>query len=193
MKSFQLFIHRYYDSIKLILLAVILGFCMLIFASDIASKYQDVSRNNKQSAERATAVKNILSSIKNENDKQTVIINQQIRALCVVIIETAGQEGLNKLDPQSAERCKNLASANQPYGTNVSTTPSHPNQKSSTSKTQEPTTSNPPADDSKSGNNPGSSRSVSSGIEQTIKGITDAPVDFLNRTLTGLEQVLIRR
>jgi hypothetical protein len=68
-----------------------------------------VAKNDADARERSAAVSQVAEAVKAESERQTEIINRQFRAICIIIIETSGQEGLDKLDPESRERCENLA------------------------------------------------------------------------------------
>lgn len=109
MKRVQVFVHKNYESIKLVLLVI-------IFLMAFVTITHQIQKNNQDAIDRAEAVESVLDAdrqiidaIKNETNEQTVIINRQFRALCILIIETSGQEGLQKLDPDSRARCEQLA------------------------------------------------------------------------------------
>lgn len=102
----QLFIHRYYESIKLTLLIVLVALSVIIILNQIET-------NNTAAEGRTAAVGTVLDNIKNESENQTEIINRQFRAICIIIIETSGQEGLDKLDPETRSRCENLDAPSQ--------------------------------------------------------------------------------
>jgi len=102
----QVFVHRYYESIKLTLLV----FLVLLGVFTILTQ---IDRNNKEDQKRDADTAQIISENKATNDEQTDVINRQFRALCILLIETSGQEGLNKLDEESRKRCENL-DANEP-------------------------------------------------------------------------------
>lgn len=104
-KRVQVFIHRWYDSIKLVLLVIIVG---LVLVGLVANQ----NANADSSKQRAEAVLQIMRAIqdqqeliKGENDKQTVIINRQFQALCFLLAETSGQEALKQLDPPLESQC----------------------------------------------------------------------------------------
>lgn len=89
--------------------------------------------NRAQEASQLQGVKNIIASIRNEEDRQeakidrqTRTINGQFHALCVVLIETSGQQGLQQLDPTTKERCRqSLGKARQgSSSTDAAVTPS---------------------------------------------------------------------
>lgn len=98
----QVFIHRYYDAIKLTLLMILVALSVLIVLNQLES-------NDQASKGRQEAIGQVLQGITTETNKQTDVINRQLRALCIVIIETSGQEGLDKLDPETRSRCENLS------------------------------------------------------------------------------------
>lgn len=109
MKKFQMFIHRHYDTIKLTLIVIIF---ILTFMAVVGQ----IQKNNRDTIDRADAVaevleadKEIVKSIKAETEAQTKIINRQFRALCILIIDTSGEEGLAKLDADSRQQCERLA------------------------------------------------------------------------------------
>jgi len=100
-KKIQLFVNRYYESIKLTLLIILLGIAVFTVVNEI-------EQNEKASIARAAAVSQVAEAVKSETEAQTEVINKQFRALCIIIVETSGQEGLDKLDPDSRARCENL-------------------------------------------------------------------------------------
>lgn len=98
----QLFIHRYYENIKLLLLVVILG---LLSYAVLAI----LSNNAESSKDRGEGIIRIVESIERETDEQTKTINRQFQALCFLLAETAGPEALKQLDPPFEEQCRDLA------------------------------------------------------------------------------------
>lgn len=104
-KRIQLFVNRYYEAIKLTLLIILLGLAVLTIMKQLES-------NDQASIERTRAVAQVAESVKRETEAQTEIINKQFRAICIVIVETSGQSGLDKLDPDSRARCENLQADN---------------------------------------------------------------------------------
>lgn len=103
MKRVQLFIHRYYETIKLALLVLLVLLSAFIITAQIIE-------NDTRSRYRTQAVAEVADAVKKETEAQTVIINRQFRAICILIIETSGVEGLSKLDDESRRRCENLDS-----------------------------------------------------------------------------------
>lgn len=100
-RQLQIFIHRHYENIKLVLLVVILtliGYGILAILSDSAA----------DSKARGDAVIRIVKSVERESDKQTKIINRQFQALCFLLVETSGADTLKQLDPPLEEQCRNL-------------------------------------------------------------------------------------
>lgn len=102
MKNLQVFVHRYYDGLKLFLLIILVIMSLFIILKQLAE-------NNSRAEGRTRAVSEVVTAVQEENKKQTEIINRQFTALCILIFETSGQEGLNKLDPETRARCENLA------------------------------------------------------------------------------------
>lgn len=102
MKRFQLFIHRYYDGIKLIL-----SLAILILVT--YSLLNQIQINAEASKERGDAVLEVSKTIKEETAAQTEVINRQFQALCFLVVETAGADALKQLDPPLEEQCRNLA------------------------------------------------------------------------------------
>lgn len=101
-KKLQIIIHRYYDTIKLALLVVTLILAALIFLAVIQS-------SSNASKARQQSITQIVKAIQEESESQTDIINRQFRAICFLIIETAGHEALKQLDEETRARCENLA------------------------------------------------------------------------------------
>lgn len=112
-KRTQLFIHKHYGTIKLILLVIIFG---LIAVSYLTL----VTQNQEASRSRAEAVINVVESIEKETEQQTKDLeldtkrqtdafNRQFQAMCFLIIEIAGPDALKRIDPPLKEQCKNLA------------------------------------------------------------------------------------
>lgn len=100
-KRVQLFIHKWYDTIKLsmiICILVLTGFGIL----------NVIALNADESRERGEAVIKVTEQISRENDEQTDKINRQFQALCFIIIQTAGREALSQLDPPLEDQCRNL-------------------------------------------------------------------------------------
>jgi hypothetical protein len=104
-KRVQIFIHRWYDAIKLVLLVIIVG---LVLVGLVVNQ----NANADSSKQRADAVIQIMKAIKeqqelikDENDEQTVIINRQFQALCFLLAQTSGQEALRQLDPPLESQC----------------------------------------------------------------------------------------
>lgn len=102
-RSIQLFIHRFYDAIKLVMLFV-------IFLLVILSIFYQLEGNQRASAERGRAILAITKTISSETEKQTETINRQLQALCFLLVETSGEETLRQLDPPLEEQCRDLAS-----------------------------------------------------------------------------------
>lgn len=98
----QVFINRYYESIKLVLLVVILALVAYTFLNTLAS-------NAESSRHRGEAVIRIVKAIEEKTDDQTKVINRQFQALCFLLVETSGQDGLKQLDPPLEQQCRNLA------------------------------------------------------------------------------------
>lgn len=98
----QLFVHRWYESIILVLLVSIAG--LIIF-----NLFTTQNSYAESSKERGEAVIDIVKTIKEENEKQTVIINRQFQALCFLLVETSGTESLKRLDPPLEQQCLELA------------------------------------------------------------------------------------
>ena len=102
-KTFQQAAHRHEGVIQNILFAATVILVLVILGNQLES-------NSRISEERARGVTEVITSVEAENEEQTELINRQFRALCVIIIQTSGQEGLQQLDGQTQERCRNLAS-----------------------------------------------------------------------------------
>ena len=151
MKRLQIFIHKYYDSIKLILLLCILALVTYTLLSQI-------HLNALASKERGEAVIEITHKIQEESEKQTEAINRQLQALCFLVIETSGAQALRQIDPPLEEQCRNLASelqqeqqarTVQPNRVAAPTTPvaTAPDNQAPAPTVQTPTTSSPPDPD----------------------------------------------
>lgn len=119
MKKVQLFIHRQYDAIKLTILVLLVMMSVFTILSQIA-------QNDHDARERSAAVAEVANNVKAESEAQTIIINRQFRAICILIIETSGQEGLDKLDPESKKRCENLTEEPTPLEPTQATPESQP-------------------------------------------------------------------
>jgi hypothetical protein len=104
--AIQLFLRRYYDVIKLVLLVFIAAMAVYFLVNATTTQ----TRNTR---ERIQNTEKIVQSIQEESRLQTEIINDQFRALCIVIFQTSGQEGLEKLDPPLETICKNLSVDNE--------------------------------------------------------------------------------
>ena len=175
MKNVQLFIHRHYETIKLvlILLTVMLGLIILSSAQ---------AESNRNSRERADAVLEITRSIKRETEKQTEIINRQFQALCLVLMQVSGEDALKRLDPPIEQRCRELAKpqrakpappvAVEPQPSNgISTAPqAKPEKQSSPRQTPLPGKPNYQQPDPNS-----------NGLGRTLQGIAQPIFDLLNQ------------
>lgn len=109
MKNLQLFIHRHYDAIKLGLIVVIFALTFVAVIGNIQQAAQNTIEREEAVKELLEADRKITDSIKDETEAQTKIINRQFRALCILIIDTSGEEGLAKLDADSRAQCERLA------------------------------------------------------------------------------------
>lgn len=107
--SVQVFIHRYYEVIKLTLLVVLIILSVFTILSQLAQNEENRERDVANVADLAEAVRIESEASRKENQGQSELINRQFRALCIIIIETSGQEGLDKLDAESRARCENLS------------------------------------------------------------------------------------
>lgn len=147
MKTIQLFIHRNYEAIRLSLLVVL----VLLSAFAILSQ---LAYNDAAARRRAAVVSDVAEQVRIENENQTKIINRQFRALCIIIIETSGQEGLDKLDPESKKKCENLSMSESEELSGESVSPSAQTQSSpaspSSSANNTPHDSTPQPDNSQS-------------------------------------------
>lgn len=117
MKNLQLWLHQHRDDLKfgLIVIGVFVGFIILFNILRNQSLLSEAIRSNEQqSIERTRATRQIINTMKEENEGQTRTINRQFRALCILIIEISGQEGLDQLDPESRKRCENLSADDEP-------------------------------------------------------------------------------
>ena len=101
-RDVQIFIHKHYETIKLVLLFLTFGIVIYLVVSFSMA-------NSEASRTRAEAVIDIVKSIETETDEQTKIINRQFQALCFLLVETSGEEALKRLDPPIEEQCRNLA------------------------------------------------------------------------------------
>jgi hypothetical protein len=102
LKRIQFAINHYYDSIKLFLLVCIFGLVAY-------GLYYQNNVNSGEIQDRQKSQATIIDAIKNESEAQTKTINRQFKALCVIVVETSGQEGLDKLDADTRESCEKLA------------------------------------------------------------------------------------
>src|SRR5690606_8805409 len=109
MKNLQIFIHRHYDAIKLGLITVIFILTFLAVIGNIQQAAQNTIERENAVKELLKADQKTTQSIKDETEAQTKIINRQFRALCILIIDTSGEEGLAKLDADSRVQCERLA------------------------------------------------------------------------------------
>lgn len=101
-RKVQVFIHRYYDAIKIVMLLIIMSLVGLFFLYQIQS-------NAEASARRGEAVLALTKTIEDKTDNQTRLQTRQMQALCYIIIQIAGQEALSTLDPPLEEQCRDLA------------------------------------------------------------------------------------
>ncbi|WP_425005745.1 hypothetical protein [Mycolicibacterium sp. S3B2] len=101
-RQVQLFIHRYYDAIKLVMLFIILAMVGLgiLYQFEI---------NARADEERGKAILTLTSTIEDKTDGQTALQTRQMQALCYLIVQTAGEDALTQLDPPLEEQCRNLA------------------------------------------------------------------------------------
>ena len=76
--------------------------------------WQQFDLNQKAASNRLKAVESITTSIKDETDAQTKLINRQFQAMCVLIIDTSGRKGLERLDPDTQQRCRDLLGTQLP-------------------------------------------------------------------------------
>lgn len=67
------------------------------------------SQAQKASKIRDEAVQEVVTAIQVESEVQTTTINRQFKAICLLIIETSGDEVLQKLDPETRKRCESLS------------------------------------------------------------------------------------
>lgn len=112
-----------------------------------------------QSAAQLKGVKDVITSVKAEEanqeraiKQQTAIINRQFQAICVIVIETSGQQGLQQLDPTTEERCRSVltkAQRNDQTTTQGNVQPQSPairRQRPSSATQPQKTTVNPSGD-----------------------------------------------
>lgn len=148
MKNIQMFIHKYYDVIKLVLSVLNIGLVMflILYAQSLQA----------QSAKtRGELIVEITQSIQRETKEQTKIINRQFKALCLLIVEQGGQTALDKLDTDTRRRCETLAIATakeqsvvhdvSPYSAPMPTIKSY----TPPAVTEPPTSYTPPKEDTK--------------------------------------------
>jgi hypothetical protein len=173
-RGLQVFIHRNYDAIKLIALAIILGVVILAF-------YTQLATNAENSTKRAKAVLEVVNIVKAENEKQTTVINRQFQALCFLLVETSGREALKQLDPPLEQQCLDLASElreqererQASVGSSPSSDTSNPRPSASTS----PKTPSNPAQQE---------QSTPSEPEQDLGPLLQPTVDLIDDVLGGL-------
>lgn len=100
-KRVQLFAHRYYGSIKMFLLIILLGLA-------VGTVIYQMKQYEQASIDRTRAVAEVADAVKRETEVQTDIINRQFRAICLLIVDTSGASGLERLDNITRERCEDL-------------------------------------------------------------------------------------
>lgn len=104
----QMFIHRHYDNIKLVLQFVII-FLVIATIININTVSDRLSSENTESRDV------VLQRIDRETQEQTKAIqhqteslNQQFQALCFITVQIAGPEVLMQIDPPLEEQCRDL-------------------------------------------------------------------------------------
>lgn len=147
MTSPRLFVHRHYDTLKIvgIYVNVLLAGGLFLYAINLGA-----------TGERRTTevTKQIVQATKDEQAKQTAILQKQLRddarrsqAMCVLLFELVGQTALKNIDPTVRRDCLNRVGEqeeerNQPSRADSSPAPTQP--QSETQRSTEPTTSAPP-------------------------------------------------
>lgn len=166
-KGIQLFIHRYYNAIKLLMQFITIG--LLLFLIQYA-----VSLSAQGAEARRDLIIEITQSIQKETRKQTDTLNKQLEALCLVVIQTAGKDALDTLDPEIRNKCTSLA--DEPTGTQAtpSSTPRQPEgQQSPPSSSSTEKTQDPGASGGNGGNdNPQPKSPLLQVIDNTVSGTT---------------------
>lgn len=109
MKRLQLFINRYNDFIKLVILLFVVAVFVLTILGQIQKNNRDSAARDQEASERAESQDAIIKAIRDEAATQTSITSRQFRALCILLIDISGMEALNRLDPETRARCEGLA------------------------------------------------------------------------------------
>lgn len=109
MRNIQLFIHKYYDSIKLVMLVCIFALVGLGLLYQMQTNAEDSKRRGEAILEITHHMSKQTASINKENNEQTETINRQFQALCYLLVEISGEEALRQLDPPIEEQCRDLA------------------------------------------------------------------------------------
>lgn len=109
MRNIQLFIHKYYDSIKLVMLVCIFALVGLGLLYQMQTNADDSKRRGEAILEITHHMSKQTASINKENNEQTETINRQFQALCYLLVEISGEEALRQLDPPIEEQCRDLA------------------------------------------------------------------------------------
>lgn len=100
-KGIQLFIHRYYNAIELLMQFITIG--LLLFLIQYA-----VSLSAQGAEARRDLILEMAKSIQDETREQTKTLSKQLEALCLVVIQTAGKDALDSLDPDIRNKCTTL-------------------------------------------------------------------------------------
>lgn len=179
MKNLQVLIHRHYDTIKLVLLVLLLFLSLGLILDSVARNRREIEARNE-----------VINTIKEENETQTDIMNRQFRAICFLIIETSGTEALKKLDPETQARCDTLAEeeiteqeADKPVPAQQSQQPQSSSSTSSgSSANNTPSSDTPQPDNSQEPQSP-SEPTLLQRVEQFGESVDNAIKDAVGRVL----------
>lgn len=171
-KRVQLFAHRYYEAIKLFLLILVLGVA-------VSTVIYQMWQYEQASIGRTRAVAEVAEAVKRETEAQTDIINRQFRAICLLIVDTSGARGLERLDNITRERCEDLIN-NPEAQINEETTASQVSQSPTVAPRQSETPSQPPT--------PQPTPPTPAPAEEP--GLVGRTVDRVNRTINSIFDIL---
>lgn len=138
-KGVQLFVHRYYGAIKLLMQFITIA--LLIFLIQYA-----VDLSNRGDDARRQLILEITQSIQKETREQTETLNKQLQALCVIVLQTSGEQALRQLDAEIQNKCKALADGGTPESTGTAPTSTQTQQQTQQQNVQQspPEATTPP-------------------------------------------------
>lgn len=104
----QLFIHRQYENIKLVLQFVIIGLIIAAIVNSNLISDRLATQNRESTGEVLGRIDRETQRQSQEIRDQTRQLNQQFQALCFIVVQIAGENALRQIDPPLEEQCAAL-------------------------------------------------------------------------------------